>query len=576
LTPPKKVEPIKRLKAITTNNIRTDIMNAATIVIFGLIWFIFAYNWYGRIIQKKLIGHSDKLTPANEVNDGMDYVPTKSSILFGHHFSSIAGAGPIVGPIFAFALFGWLPALLWILVGSVFMGAVHDYAALMVSVRHRGVSLVEITGNVISNRAKIIFAVFVWMTLVLIQAVFADLTAKTLTEKPEIVLPTLGIMLIAVIFGIAVFRKGFNTIAGTILGLAALFGLILLGEQFPIVLSHDTWLIFAVVYSLVAATLPVWLLLQPRDYLSMYLLIIGLLLGLIGTIVLAPEINAPAFTGFNSIKGPMFPMLFIIVACGAISGFHSLVSSGTTAKQLNLEKEGRLVSFGSMLTEGFLALLVIVMIASVLKWNPGAGSIAGEYIFQNLMTQSANIVFGTALGLTTESLGIPLALGISFGVLMLNAFILTTLDTSARLSRYIVQETLGKKYGGIFNNRFFATGSGLVLAYLLCLGGGYKVLWPVFGSSNQLIATIALFVVTVYFTSKQKPKYFTLIPAIIMLIVTESALAYQIFWLYIPTGHWTLLIISSILFSLGLMIAIEVFSKLKETKKSIKEKRITP
>ncbi|MFC2129794.1 carbon starvation protein A [Bacteroidota bacterium] len=545
-------------------------MSAAVVVVFGVAWFIFAYLWYGRIIQKKVVKIDDSnITPSNEINDGRDYVPTKPSILFGHHFSSIAGAGPIVGPIIAFYYFGWLPALIWIIVGSVFMGAVHDYTSLVASLRSKGVSIVEITGTYVSPKARNIFGVFVWLTLVLIQAVFADLTAKTLTEDPHIVIPTIGIILIAVIFGYFVFRKRVNVALGTIMGLALLFGLILLGGEIPITASYDFWLIFAIIYSLIAATLPVWLLLQPRDYLSMYLLIIGLFLGLVGLIVENPEISAPAFISFDSEAGPLFPMLFIIIACGAISGFHSLVASGTSAKQLRRESDGKFVAYGGMLTEGLLALMVIVMISSVLVWQPGTiGAITDStYIFQELFEKSPNIVFGHALGLSIDSLGIPVQLGISFGILMLNAFILTTLDTSARLNRYIVSETLGKKYGSIFKNRYFATGASLVVAYLLCLGGGFKVIWPVFGASNQLIATLALFVVTVYFLGFKAPKWYTLLPAIIMLIITETALAYTTIVFYIPKGRWHLVIISAILFVLGLIVAFEVFKKLKQMNK---------
>lgn len=541
-------------------------MQAAYLIIFGVAWFIFSYFWYGRLIERKVLQIDDKhITPSNEINDGVDYVPTKPSILFGHHFSSIAGAGPIVGPIIAYALFGWLPAMIWVLVGSVFMGAVHDYSALVISIRNKGVSIVEITEKAVSNRARVIFAVFVWLTLMLVQAVFADLTAKTLAEDPTIVIPTFGLILIAIIFGFFVYRRGLNIVIGTIMGLVLLGLFIYFGKQYPISQSADFWLFITIIYSFVAATLPVWLLLQPRDYLSMYLLIIGLLLALVGLVVENPTINGPAFLGFQSEKGPLFPILFITVACGAISGFHSLVSSGTSAKQLRRESEGRIVAFGSMLTEGLLALVVIVMISGVLVWKTGEEIILpDQYFFQDLYSKSANIVFGNALGLSIDSLGIPLSSGISFGILMLNAFILTTLDTSARLNRYVFTETIGVKYGGIFRNRYFATAISLVLAYILCLFGGYKLIWPVFGASNQLIATLALFVITSYFLGFKSAKWFTLIPAIMMLLITESALAYGIVFNYLPNQHWHLIIISAILLLLGLLIAIEVFKKIAD------------
>lgn len=546
-------------------------MNGATVILFGLAWFIFSYIWYGNVIKKKVLNSSDNnITPSNEINDGIDFVPTNPQILFGHHFSSIAGAGPIVGPIFAFALFGWLPAMIWILVGSVFMGAVHDYTALIISVRNKGVSILEISDKVISKKARIIFTAFVWLTLVLVQAVFADLTARTLAEKPEIVIPTIGLIAIAMIFGWSTFRRKMNLILSTALSLILLFVLILLGNEFPIALPFDFWLILSIIYAIVAGTLPVWFLLQPRDYLSMYILIIGLLIGFVGVIVLQPEINGPAFIEFNSKSGPLFPILFITIACGAISGFHSLVSSGTSSKQLNKESDGKKVAYGGMLAEGALALLVIVMISSVLVWksdisDPGPGI----YFFQDLLKQSPNIVFGTALGITAENIGIPLEIGIQFGVLMLNAFILTTLDTSARLNRYIVEESLGKKYGGIFKNRYFAISASLIFAYLLCISDGWSVLWPMFGTSNQLIAALGLFVISAYLFGIKSPKWYTLVPGIIMLLVTEAALVYQIIWIYVPGGAWHLAVISAILFILGITVSFESSKKLNLFNKKI-------
>lgn len=539
-------------------------MNSAYIVLFGIVWFIFAYYWYGGIIKKKLIVSNDEnVTPSNSLNDGKDYVPTKTPILFGHHFSSIAGAGPIIGPIFAFAWFGWLPALIWILVGSVFMGAVHDYTSMMVSVRNEGKSIVEIAEKYVSKRARTIFAVFVWLTLTLVQAVFAKHTANTLTNSPEIVIPTFGIILIAVIFGTFVIRRNLNTVIGTILALAAMYGFIELGKIYPIVGTYDLWLPIFIVYSLIAAILPVWTLLQPRDYLSMYILVIGLALGFAGVLVLQPTINAPAMVEFNSAKGPLFPVLFITVACGAISGFHSLVSSGTSSKQLIKEGHAKIVGYGGMLTEGLLALLVIVMIAGVLVWDPATPGADPSIVFSEILKSGNPIgVFGKAFGLTVASLGIPETMGFAFGILMLNAFILTSLDTSARLNRYIVQETLGAKYGGIFKNKYFAAGSSLLLAYILCVTESNNVIWPLFGASNQLIATLALFVVTAYFLAYKTSKWYTLIPAVIMLVITEAALIYQFAWQYIPDGKWLLAFMSIVLFVLGLAVAFEVVMKM--------------
>ncbi|MDQ1265076.1 MAG: carbon starvation protein, partial [Bacteroidota bacterium] len=526
-------------------------MNAAVLVIFGLVWLVFAYFWYGNKIKNKVLKSSDSnITPANTVNDGIDYVPTKPAILYGHHFSSIAGAGPIVGPILAFALFGWVPAMIWILVGSVFMGAVHDYTTLIVSARHKGISIVEITESVVSKRASFIFSIFCWLTLVLLLSVFIDLTTRTLVDKPEIVIPTFGIMFVALLFGISVYKLKINVAIATVIALIMFLGLILLGDAQPIQLSYDIWLYILLIYCFVASTLPVWILLQPRDYLSMYLLIIGMALGIIGIVILHPQINGPAYISFNSKSGPLFPMLFITIACGALSGFHAVVSSGTSAKQLRKESDGKIIAFGAMLTEGLVALLVLALISSVLIWKTdGTVLPAGRYFFQDLLTQNANIVFGTSLGIVLEKLGIPLFFGIAFGILMLNAFLITTLDTTSRLARYIMEETIGIKLGGIFKNKYFATALGLFFAFLLCQTQGYKTIWPIFGASNQLIGTITLFVITTYLMGIKSPKRYTFIPALIMLAITESALFYQMLWSFLPKGQYVLSVVCGLLFA---------------------------
>lgn len=536
-------------------------MNASLIALLGIVWFIIAYKWYGRKIERKVVQPSDtNSTPAYELNDNVDYVPTKTPILFGHHFSSIAGAGPIVGPILAFSLFGWVPTLIWILVGTVFMGAVHDYTTMMASVRSKGVSITDIAERSVSKTARWIFALFVWLALALVQAVFAVLTAQTLEQKPEIVMPTLGLMVLAVSFGWSVYRHNLNLIVSTIIAMAVIFLFIIIGDYYPISASYDFWLIFCIVYAFVAATLPVWVLLQPRDYLSMYLLLAGLVLGFVGLFITNPTINAPAFISFNSDNGPLWPILFITVACGAISGFHSIVGSGTSAKQLSIESDGKKIAFGGMLTEGALALLVVMLIGGVLFWGKAPTDELSGYVFQDLLKQSANITFGTALGKVLSSMGIPLFMGIAFGVLMLNAFILTTLDTTVRLARYIIQESLGTKVK-FFANRFTAAGLGLILAYLLTVGNSWKIIWPIFGASNQLVASLALFVATAYWFGYKRPRRFTLIPAVLMLITTEAALIYQLVWRYLPENNIVLAVIASALIILGFIVAVEVFKK---------------
>jgi len=541
-------------------------MNAFEVIIFAIAWFVFAYFWYGGRIGKKVLHvNKDRPTPAHTNYDSLDYVPTNPFILFGHHFSAIAGAGPIVGPILAYALFGWLPALIWILLGAVFMGAVHDFSALVISIRNEGRSIVKIAESAISPTASILFAVFVWFTLALVQAVFADLTAKTLIEQPKIAFPTIALIFIAIIFGLMIYKLKLNIYISTVIALVALGLSVWAGTYIPVFLNYQVWLIIIIIYSFVASIIPVWILLQPRDYISMYLLIIGMLLGIVGISLLNPPITGPAYVSFVNKGTPLFPMLFVIIACGAISGFHSLVASGTTAKQLDKEVNARKIAYGGMLTEGLLAVLVITMISSVLIWD-NTGNSTAPNAFQGFLHQSAEIAFGNALGRTIEILGIPLMIGIQFGILMLNAFILTTLDASARLNRYVMQETLGVRFGGIFKNRYFASGASLVFAYILCIGSGYQIIWPIFGASNQLIGTLALFTASAYLFGIKAPKFYTLIPAFLMLIITESSLFYQIFWKFLPENQYFLLFIAVILFILGLFVAFEATKKIFLTK----------
>lgn len=538
-------------------------LNAALIAVLGAIWFGVMYKWYGDLIDRKLISpNDDNVTPANSLRDNIDYVPSRSGILFGHHFSSIAGAGPIVGPIFAYYLFGWLPAMLWILLGSVFIGAVHDYTALMTSVRSRGVSISELAQRHVSNTARWIFSIFLWVALVLVIAVFGVLTAQTFAEKPEIVIPSVGLMLIAILFGMLVYQRNLNLVFGTIVALVLMFVLIVLGERFPIQASADLWLVVALLYSFVAATIPVWVLLQPRDYLSMYVLIIGIGLAFVSLLVMQPEITGPAFVGLTSKSGPLWPILFITVACGAVSGFHSAVSSGTTSKQLTRETHGKRIAFGGMLTEGLLALIVVLLISSVLYWDKAPAKELSGYVFQTLLSKSPNITFGTAMGRAMESIGIPLQYGIAFGVLMLNAFILTTLDTCARLSRYIMSETVGQKIP-LLGNIHVATGIGLLFAYILTTGNNWKILWPAFGAANQLIGGLTLLVVTAYMFGFKKATVYTLIPGGLMLVTTEGALIYQLIWQYLPAGNYVLSAVAGVLMILGVVIAVEVYRRLQ-------------
>jgi carbon starvation protein len=540
-------------------------MNILIIAFILLLWLFLGYKIYGSFIEKKVLQiDKNRPTPAQEMNDGIDYSPAKKPLLFGHHFSSIAGAGPILGPLLGVLYFGWLGALLWVALGSVFLGAVHDYTSLMISVRNKGKSLGDISEKTLGKRTKIIFSAFLWFALALVIAVFAVVASRTLVSQPEIVIPTFGLIFLAMIFGWLIYKKGIPIPVATVIALVILFLLIYLGELIPVELpakmlgmsSQNIWFFVLIIYSLFASSLPVWFLLQPRDYISTWILFFGLGLGYLGLIVFRPSILAPAFVSFTSDGGPLWPMLFVIIACGAISGFHSIVAGGTTSKQLPDEASGKLIGFGGMITEAALAGLVIFIAAGVLTWDPSGSK--SQFGFQYLMTSVGDPIraFATGYGRIISTLpGITLTIGSFFGMVMLNAFVLTTLDTGTRLGRLIFSELMEKKVP-LFKNRWAASSIILVFAALMGATEGYKAIWPVFGASNQLVAALALIVVSSYLVAIKRPKKYTIYPAYFMLLTTLAALFYQ-GTKFFKEGSFLLAGVSVLLIALALVIVYE-------------------
>jgi carbon starvation protein len=499
-------------------------------------WLVAGYKVYGGRISRRLIEpRADRPTPAHAERDEVDFSPARTPVLFGHHFSSIAGAGPIIGPLLGVLYFGWLAAVLWIALGSVFIGAVHDYTALMASVRSRGQSVGWIAEQRLGARARVVLSVFLWLALILIIAVFGVVTARTFTSQPEIVIPTFGLIVLAVAFGGTALRRGLPLLPMTLLALAALVGLIALGERFPVNLgstflgmaTERFWFWILMLYCVAASVLPVWLLLQPRDYLSTWILYVGLATGFVGLLLLAPHLHSPAWIGFQAAgQGPLWPMLFVMVACGAVSGFHSLVASGTTSKQLDREGDGQRVGYGAMILEAALAGLVVIIAAGCLPWDPGkAASVGG---LQYLMGEGGGPIVAFATGFSRLAAKLPLitpAGGLFFGMLMLNAFVITTLDTSTRLGRFILQElTRGAPFLG---HRLGATLLTVLAAGWLGASDSYTAIWPVFGATNQLVAALALIVVSSWLVGQGKPRLYTLLPALFMLATSVGALAYQ-------------------------------------------------
>lgn len=550
-------------------------MNSAPIMIGAVLFFYFVgYRFYGKIIEEKLIQPDNSSTPAFTMQDGVDYLPAKKPILFGHHFASIAGAGPIIGPIVALINFGWLPALGWIAIGNVFIGAVHDYLALMLSVRNRGASIADIAEKAMGSGAKNIFSIFLCLALVLVVTVFGMVGAKTLVSQPGMVIPTFSLIPVAIIFGWAVYLKNVPLMPATIVVVAINISSINFGYHHPINIPNEGllgfsqtnfWFAILMLYAAIASVLPVNLLLQPRDYIATFNLYLAMLLGFIAIVVVSPEMNAPAIvTSFSPSKGPIWPMLFVLVACGAVSGFHSLVSSGTTSKQLASEKDGKAIAFGGMLLEGGLAVMTIVLVGAGLYWVSPSETIDMEkYGIREVMASGGWVVlFGNGFGSVVNNFLPFISFSIASMIAMtaLKTFILTTLDSSTRIARFIIEESLGRKYK-IFSNKYLALTLVVFPAYFLGTSSGYTKIWPVFGATNQLIAALALMVISTYLVGIKKPAKYTLIPALFMVITTIAALGWQARTFFIADKpNYFLGNLSILLIVLALFVGYEGFA----------------
>jgi len=529
-------------------------MNSLFIVLFAGALFFWAYFYYARKLES--LWHIDpkKPTPAYSRYDSVDYIPAKNwLVLFGHHFSSIAGAGPIIGPVIAVMLWGWLPALLWVLLGTIFIGGVHDFGALIISVREHGTSIADIAGHTISRRAKMLLSVFVWLALILVIAVFAYLCADTFVKEPKIVLPSLGLIPVAMVVGFLLYIARANTALSTIFGLACLVGLILLGNFLVISGSIKLWLSVLFVYCYFASILPVNILLQPRDYLSSFLLFFGVGVGYIGLLISRPAITMPFYNKWHTQEGSLWPMLFVTVACGAISGFHALIASGTSSKQIASEWHAKRIGYGAMVAEGLVAVLAIIAAGILFK--------KGDDFSAALKSMTPIGIFGNGFAAITK--GILAGYGKFIAITILNAFILTTLDTATRISRYLTEELFGIK------NRYFSTLIIVLLSAALAFSGQWTKIWPAFGASNQLVAAMALFVISSWLLAKKKTAKFTLVPAFFMLITTLSALVLQI-RKYFKSGDSVLLFVTVILVILAGFMVYEVLVALFKRKEEIR------
>ncbi|MBQ9106204.1 MAG: carbon starvation protein A [Mailhella sp.] len=509
-------------------------MSSLIILFGGFACLFLGYVTYGSWLSKQWGVDNSRPTPAHTMQDGVDFVPAKAPVLLGHHFSSIAGAGPINGPIQA-AFFGWLPCLLWIIVGGIFFGAVHDYGALFASIRHKGASIGQIISENIGVRAKRLFIVFSYLTLLLVIAAFASIVAGTFNgfNAAGEVIPangstaTISLLFIAmaVVFGFCVYRKNLPLSVCTVIGIAVLVACIAFGLKFPIYLAGSTWMWILGVYILVASVTPVWILLQPRDYLSSFLLYAMMIAAVVGIIGAAPVITMPAFIGFE-VKGQyLFPVLFVTIACGAISGFHSLVSSGTTSKQLSCERDAKVIGYGSMLVECALAIVSLITICYIF-------GLKGADAFKIPPTA----VFASGISQMLGSVGFdsPEAQKNAYGLLILSvsAFCLTSLDTATRLARYRFQEFwlnpgetphTVKGFRKTLCNKYVATAITVVLGLAFGMGGWAKV-WPLFGAANQLLAGLALLAVAAWLRNAARNHKMLIFPMVFMILVTLSSL----------------------------------------------------
>ena len=550
-------------------------MNAVFIAIIALGSFYMAYKFYGGFLAKKIFSlDPDRPTPSHEFEDGIDYVPTDKKVLWGHHFTSIAGAAPIVGPAIG-VIWGWLPAVLWVVIGTIFMGAVHDFGALVVSLRHKGKTIGELTEDVVSGRSRTLFLLIMLFLIWIVIAVFALVIAMLMNVFPSTVIPIWSEMILAVFVGFAIYKFKWGAMMPALIALALMFFTIWIGAKYPLQMPATflgsglvTWMYIICAYAFVASILPVWMLLQPRDYINAEELIVGLILLYGGMFVVHPKIVAPVVQLQPEGAPWLVPFLFITIACGAISGFHCLVSSGTTVRQIDNEKDARIIGYGGMVGEGILSIIAILAcvagFATKAQWGEHYASWTAA---KGLSAKVGAFVEGGTRFIS--ALGISEAFAQAIVGVIVVSFAMTTIDTAARLQRYIIGE-LGEDYKlNFLKNRyigsFVAVGSGLLLSLAKSGGTGGMTLWPIFGTTNQLLAALALLVITVWLLKTNKPIIYTFLPMLFMMGVTLWAMVWNIIN-FCKTGDWLLVAVASTIFILALWLVAEAYAALRNVR----------
>lgn len=554
-------------------------MSAIILLLLGLVAMALGYFIYSKFIAERILKlDPDFRTPAHEFEDGVDFVPTNKFVLWGHHFTSVAGAAPIVGPAIA-VIWGWAPAFAWVILGTVFFAGVHDAGAIWASVRNKARSVGALTGDVVGKRARSIFMIVIFLVLLMVNAVFAVVISNLMMNFPTAVVPVWGAILVALVIGQLIYRRILSLPVVSVLGVIALYALIFIGPSVPLQMPAEvapglsgnaTWILLLFLYAAIASVLPVWMLLQPRDYINGLQLFIGLLV-LYGAIVLLnPTMVAPMFNEEVPPGTPsLIPLLFVTIACGAISGFHGLVSSGTTSKQLNRETDLRFVGYFGAVGEGGLAL------AAVLVTTAGFASLADWQAVYSAFGQGGVTAFVNGGAYVIHNgLGLPEVTAATLLTVMAALFAGTTMDTGLRLQRYIFQE-----WGDIYSIEWMkkplpatllAVGTCLLLAFGAggSGGAGGMLIWPLFGTTNQLLAGLTLLVVTVMLVRLRRPMWYTLAPLCFLLVMTIGALILQLRTFY-TQGNWFLLILDIVVLVAAILVAMECAGALRRSREQV-------
>jgi carbon starvation protein len=560
-------------------------MDAVLIMVIAFVAYLLAYRFYGRFVGKKVFALSNaNKTPSHEFEDGKDYVPTRKGIIFGHHYTSIAGTGPIVGPAIGI-IWGWVPALLWVLVGTIVMGAVHDFGALVLSMRNQGKSISEVTAKYVNPRARTLFFLIVLLELWIVIAIFGLIVAIVFAMYPQSVFPVWCEIPIAILLGYIIYKKGGNVSLFTFFAVLTMYITVILGHFIPITLpviagmpATGTWSILLLIYAFIASTLPVTTLLQPRDYINAWQLFVAMILIVIGVLVAAftgkLHVVAPAVQARPEGAPSLWPFLFITIACGAISGFHSLVSSGTSAKQVAKEEDAVFVGYGSMILEGVLATLVIIAVAAGIGMayqTKDAGVLTGTAAWTaHYQSWAGAAGLGAKVNAFVEgaanmvaTVGIPKAIAIIIMGVFVASFAGTTLDTATRIQRYVVQELAADVKVGFFTKKFPATAFAVITAGILAFatgatGAGAMKLWPLFGAVNQALAGLALITITAYLkkTYGGSRHLVSGLPALFMVVMTAWALIMNE-GNFVTSGNGLLITINAVVIVIVLWLIIE-------------------